>query len=162
MFLRVAKRVHEKFPDVEFVIAGEGELLEQLKIMAGDLGIASNVHFIGSCVDVAGLLSISTLCALTSVGEGFSNSILEYMAAGKPVVATRVGGAVEAVVDGESGYLVESDDDEQMAGRLIELLNDTARAAQFGVQGRKIVREKFSQRRQLDETLALYDCLLKR
>jgi L-malate glycosyltransferase len=162
MFLRTAKKVHEKFPEVEFVIAGEGELLEQLKTMAGDLGIASNVHFIGRCDDVAALLSISTLCVLTSLGEGFSNSILEYMAAGKPVVATRVGGAAEAVVDGESGYLVESDDDGAMAERVIELLTDNERAAAFGNRGKKIVTEKFSSSAQLEQILTLYNSLLTR
>ena len=162
MFLRAAKRVHEALPDVEFVIAGEGELLDHLMTMAKELGIAKQVHFIGRCDDVPALLSLSSVCVLTSIGEGFSNSILEYMAAGKPVVATRVGGAAEAVVEGESGYLVDSDNDEQMAVRLIELLNDTERAVRFGERGRNIVKEKFSQRRQLDETLALYDCLLTR
>ena len=93
MFLRAAKRVHEALPDVEFVIAGEGELLDHLMTMAKELGIAKQVHFIGRCDDVPALLSLSSVCVLTSIGEGFSNSILEYMAAGKPVVATRVGGA---------------------------------------------------------------------
>ena len=117
-FLRAAKRVVESQPNAHFVIAGEGELEAELKGLASSHEVAENVHFIGRCGDVPPLLAVSYACVLTSTAEGFSNSILEYMAAGKPVVATNVGGAAEAVADGESGYLVASDDDAAMASRL--------------------------------------------
>lgn len=156
MFLRAAQKVLREFPDAHFVLAGEGELKDTLENLAKELKISENTHFIGRCAQVPELLSISFACALTSFNEGFSNSILEYMAAGKPVVATRVGGASEAIVEDETGFLVESDDDTALANRLIELLQDEEKAVSFGEKGRKIVEEKFSLQTQLNKTLELY------
>jgi glycosyltransferase involved in cell wall biosynthesis len=79
------------------------------------------------------------------------------MLAGKPVVATRVGGAAEAVVENETGYLIDSDDDAALANRLIELLENETKAAQFGAAGRKIALRKFSLDAQLNKTLELYE-----
>ncbi len=157
MFLRVARKVLQKHPDAHFILAGEGELKKTLENLAKDLKIEENTHFIGRCVHIPELLFVSEICTLTSVAEGFSNSILEYMAAGKPVVATDVGGASEAIIKGETGFLVASDDDENLANRLIELLSDTEKAQNFGRKGRKIVEEKFSLAAQLSKTLKLYD-----
>lgn len=157
MFLRVAHKVAAEYPNAHFVLAGEGELKEDLENTAKELKIENNVHLIGRCTEVPELLSISYACVLTSYNEGFSNSILEYMAAGKPVVATNVGGASEAIVENETGFLVESDDAEKMAERLKELLADEKKARSFGEKGAEIVRAKFSLETQLRETLALYE-----
>jgi glycosyltransferase involved in cell wall biosynthesis len=156
MFLRAAKRVIQKYPEAHFVLAGEGELQASLEAAATEMAIERNTHFPGRCTRVPELLSISCACVLTSCAEGFSNSILEYMAAEKPVVATRVGGASEAIVENETGFLVESDDDEAMANRLLELLADAEKAARFGRTAKGIVEEKFSLRSRLDKTLELY------
>lgn len=162
MLLHAAKRITQDRPNVHFIIAGEGELETQLKETAKTLGVAENVHFIGRCDDVPALLGISYACVLTSTAEGFSNSILEYMAAGKPVVVTRVGGAAEAVIDGETGFLVASDDDAAMAERIIELLEGETKASAFGAKARLVVEEKFSQETQLRSTFKSYDSLLNR
>lgn len=156
MFLRVVQKVIKNFPNTHFVLAGEGELKNDLENFANELQIAENTHFIGRCTQVPELLSISFACVLTSFNEGFSNSILEYMAAEKPVVATNVGGAGEAIIENETGFLVESDNDEAMAKRLIELLNDEEKAQNFGAKGRKIVGEKFSLNSQSEKTLEIY------
>ncbi len=156
MFLRAAARAIRDFPDARFVLAGEGELQAELESLANRLGIAENVHFIGRCTRVPDLLAASFAGVLTSFNEGFSNSILEYMAAGLPVVATNVGGAAEAIVEGETGSLIDSDDDEALAAKLGELLADEAKARAFGAQGRMLVRERFSIGKQLSETLELY------
>jgi glycosyltransferase involved in cell wall biosynthesis len=156
MFLRAAQRVLREFPDAHFVLAGEGELRDGLEALAKELGIAENTHFTGRCTQIPELLSVSFAGVLTSFNEGFSNSILEYMAARLPVVATRVGGAGEAVVENESGFLVESDDDAGLANRLTELLRDEEKARRFGARGREIAEEKFSCAAQLENTLRLY------
>ena len=159
-FLRAAARVHAAVPEAAFVIAGEGKLMESLHELAAQLGLEREVSFTGRCEKVAELLSISEVCVLSSKAEGFSNSILEYMAAGRPVVVTDVGGAREAVVDGETGYVVSAGDDEAMAARIIELLREPERARAMGQRGKSIVEEKFSCQAQLERTLALYDRLL--
>ena len=156
MLLRAAKSVTATITNAHFVVAGEGGLEAELRSMAAELGVTENVHFIGRCTDVPALLSISDVCVLTSTAEGFSNSILEYMAAGKPVVATNIGGAAEAIVEGEAGFLVSSDDDTALTARLIELLSDGDKAMQFGIDGKRVVTEKFSQEAQLAATLKLY------
>ena len=160
MFLRAAKIVRENFPDAAFVSAGEGELSGAMKDLARELKIAESVYFTGRCERVAELLSVSDICVLSSRTEGFSNSILEYMAAGKPVVATNVGGAAEAVVENKTGFLVASDDHEKMAGRILELLRDEEKAHRFGFQAKRIVEEKFSLAAQTAKTLSLYEELL--
>ena len=145
MFLRVAKRVSVIIPDTHFVVAGEGELQAEFSNTATEMGIGDIFHFIGRCDNVPALLSASYACVLTSTAEGFSNSVLEYMAAGKPVVATNVGGAAEAIIEGETGYLVPSDDDAAMAERLIELLNDEATATRYGEALDTLPRQNFHQ-----------------
>jgi L-malate glycosyltransferase len=156
MFLRAAQKVLPRFPHAHFVLAGEGKLRESLENLAAELKIAENTHFIGGCAHVPELLSISSAGVLTSFNEGFSNAILEYMAAGIPVVATNVGGAGEAIIENETGFLVASDDPEAMANRLIELLDDEEKAREFGAKGRAVVGEKFSCAAQLENTLKLY------
>ena len=159
-FLRAAARVRAAFPNAAFIIAGEGELRESLRALAAQLDLERDVFFIGRCQKVAELLSVSDVCALSSTAEGFSNAILEYMAAARPVVVTDVGGAREAVIEGETGYLVPAGCDEQMAGRMIELLRDPARARAMGERGKSVVEEKFSCERHLENTLELYEALL--
>ena len=157
MFLRAAREISENFADAHFVLAGEGELKPDLEHLARELGVAEKTHFLGRCTKIPELLSVSFAGVLTSFAEGFSNSILEYMAARLPVVATRVGGAGEAIIEGENGFLVESDDAQALAEKLIWLLENPEKARQFGKNGRKFVEENFSCAAQLKSTLALYE-----
>ncbi|HEU4870292.1 MAG TPA: glycosyltransferase [Pyrinomonadaceae bacterium] len=159
-FLRAARRVSEKIPEAAFIIAGEGELKDKTQELARDLGIAERTFFTGRCEDVGTVLSISDVCVLSSNAEGFSNSILEYMAAGRPVVATAVGGAREAIVEGETGYTVAAGDDERMAQHIISLLSDPENARSMGESGRRRVHEKFSTAKQLQNVESLYTELL--
>jgi len=160
MFLQAARKVKEGFGNVAFVLAGEGELTESLKSLAKDLGIEKDTYFIGRCAQVAELLRVSDVCVLSSKSEGFSNSILEYMSASKPVVATDVGGASEAIVHNQTGFLVEADDDEAMANRLLELLQNPELAEKLGNRGRERVEKNFSLAAQLEKTSELYEKLL--
>jgi glycosyltransferase involved in cell wall biosynthesis len=159
MFLRAAARVRAEVADAAFVIAGEGGLMEGLRELSRQLEIEREVFFIGRCENVAELLFASDVGVLTSKAEGFSNAILEYMAAGLPVVATEVGGVREAIEDGENGYLVKSGDDETMGDRISEVLQDPERARLMGTRA-KILVQKFSSEFHLRNTLELYDELL--
>lgn len=161
MFLRAARRVREAVPDAAFVLAGEGELVPELQKLAGELGLGGATFFPGRCHRVAELLFVSDVCVLSSKAEGFSNSILEYMGAARPVVATDVGGAREALgEDGEAGYLVASGDDEALAAHIINLLRDPAGARAMGERGRQRVERLFSAQVQLERTSELYERFL--
>ena len=162
MFLRAARRACDAVPQARFVIAGEGELTMPMREMADQLGLSKSVFFIGRCDRIGELLGLSNVCVLTSTAEGFSNAILEYMAAARPVVATDVGGAREAIVEGMTGYLVQSDDDSAMAERIIALLRDPVAAQAMGERGREVARERFSCEAQLERTEELYDRMLAR
>lgn len=162
-FLKAAQRVTKAVPDAAFVLAGEGPLIEDLRVMSRELGIESQTFFLGRCMRIADLLAVSEVCVLSSKdGEGFSNAIVEYMAAARPVVATDVGGASEAIITGETGYIVPAGDDEKMAARIIELLLEPDRARAMGERGKLVVQEKFSCETQLARTLGLYEQRLTR
>lgn len=161
MFLRAAKTVRSKVANAVFVLAGEGDLTASLREFAGELGIGDACHFIGASKNIGTLLSVSDIGVLTSRSEGFSNAIIEYMAAGLPVVATDVGGAAEAVVQGETGYLVPSGDDTKLASRMLEFLENREMSQQFGQRGRAVAEERFSKANQLDSTVELYNSLLQ-
>ena len=160
MFLRAALRVKGSVPAAAFVIAGEGELTDTMRELAARVGLENDVFFIGHCDRVADLLAVSDVCVLSSTCEGFSNAILEYMAAARPVVATQVGGAREAILEGETGYLVPPGDDQTMAQRIVSLLCHPGRAREMGLLGRATVEQKFSSEAQLEQTLNLYNRLL--
>jgi glycosyltransferase involved in cell wall biosynthesis len=162
-FLKAARKVSEAVPNAAFVLAGEGPLTEDLRAMARELGIEDKTFFLGRCMRVAELLAVSDVCVLSSKDvEGFSNAIIEYMAAARPVVATDVGGAREAIIPGETGYIVPAKDHEKMAARILEFLLEPERARAMGERGKLVVAEKFSCETQLARTLELYDRLLTR
>jgi glycosyltransferase involved in cell wall biosynthesis len=160
MFLNAARIVSRSVPDAEFLLAGEGELTDSLRALAKELGIEPRTHFLGRCENVGALLMASDVCVLSSKAEGFSNSILEYMAAGRPVVATNVGGAAEAIVEGKTGFLVTTGDYQTMAERIVSLLRNPEDARKMGQLGREIVEAKFSCEAQLLNTERLYETLL--
>jgi glycosyltransferase involved in cell wall biosynthesis len=160
MFLQAARIVSERVPATGFLLAGEGELTDRLRDFAKELGIDQLTHFLGRCENVNALLQASDVCVLSSKAEGFSNSILEYMAAARPVVATNVGGAREAVVEGRTGFLVSSGDHQTMAERIISLLQNPSMAQEMGQLGRQIVEQEFSCEAQLRNTEQLYETLL--
>ena len=161
-FLRAAQLTRTALPDTSFILAGEGEQMPRLQQFAAELGLSDSAFFIGRCNRIGDLLAVSDVCVLSSRGvEGFSNSILEYMAAGRPVVATDVGGAREAVVNDETGYVVKPQDFQTMAEHLISLLRDPQKAFAMGAQGRRRVVEQFSCEAQLKRVEELYAKLLK-
>jgi L-malate glycosyltransferase len=162
-FLRAARQVKREVPDAAFVLAGEGPLIEPMRTLATELGIECDVFFIGLCRRVSELLSISEVCVLSSKGvEGFSNSIIEYMAAARPVVATDVGGAREAISEGESGYIVNPGDDAMMAARIVSLLKDPETGRAMGQFGLRLVKEKFSCEQQVQQLENLYQQFFNR
>jgi len=160
-FLIAAYQLIAERDDVVFVILGSGPDESSLQSLSAELGIADRVYWAGS-VDVPALyLSVADVCCLSSDSEGFSNSILEYMAVGKPVVATRVGGAGECVAAGESGFLVACGDVDSMARYVLKLLDEPNMRQTFGAAGRQIVEKRFTIERQMERYQDLYQSFFK-
>lgn len=126
-----------------------------LKALARDLGIGERVRWLGQRDDGPALLAAADVGVLCSHQEGFSNSILEGMAAGLPMVVTDVGGNAEAVVDGETGLVVPAHDPARLGAALATLAADPARRRAMGAAGRRRVAEHFS----LDACVAAYERL---
>ncbi|MCL4401856.1 MAG: glycosyltransferase [Acidobacteria bacterium] len=143
LFLRAAKLVSEKVPESAFVIVGQGPQREELGRLAAELGIGNRVFFADGRGAVPDHLRRMCIGCLSSRSEGFSNAILEYMAAGLPVVATDVGGNGEAIAGGETGYLVRERTPEAFARPLVELLCDEDRRAAMGRRSFERCRERF-------------------
>jgi glycosyltransferase involved in cell wall biosynthesis len=159
-FLRAARHIKAAVPTSAFVVAGTGPLIAPMQELAVSLGLADDVVFLGACSAIGDLLALADVCVLSSTSEGLPNAVLEYMAASRPVVATDVGGVGEAVVDGETGYLVAARDDRTLAARVIALLDDPDTSRVMGQRGRRRVEEHFSGALLLERTVRLYDTLL--
>lgn len=154
--LRAFQLVRQRVPDCQLLMLGSGEELESLQRLASELGIAKQVLWAGSVPEVAPYLRRSTVGCLSSRTEGFSNALMEYMAAALPVVATRTGGAMETVVDGRTGWLVDPGDAPNLAQRLIDVLSDPAEGRAMGIHGRHRIESLFTQSVQLDKYCRLY------
>lgn len=139
-----AARLVGKYPDLQLVFVGEGVMRGPLEALAGKLGIADRVVLAGRRANVPNLHQLFEVSVLTSYSEGFPNTILEAMAAARPVVATRVGAIGDAVVHGKTGLLVAARDVEGLAESLDVLLADPAQARRMGEAGRERARERFS------------------
>jgi L-malate glycosyltransferase len=143
VFLRAAARLAAKFGELEFVLAGDGPLRLQLEQEAASLGLGGRVVFLGDRRDISGVLASLDISVLPSQSESLSNSILESMAAGVPVVATRVGGNPELITD-ERGLLVPADDDAALAAALERLLRDSALRTRCGANSRAFAIQNFT------------------
>lgn len=131
--------------DVRLLIGGDGSEMSFLKEKVLSLGLSEWVNFTGYVRDVKSLLDLMDIGVLTSMSEGFPNSVLEYMMAGLPVVASNVGCVSEAVFHKENGLLFESGDLQSLKSQLLLLINDKAMREQYGQSGKKMILEKFSE-----------------
>lgn len=143
-------------PDARFVIAGEGELREGLERQIKERRLEKHVFLAGFRPDVLALHKAFDVFVMSSVTEGLGTSLLDAMAAGKPVVATRVGGIPEVVADGETGLLVEPRDHKGMADAIVRLLNDPELRGRMGAAGLERARRRFSAERMVQDTLRVY------
>jgi glycosyltransferase involved in cell wall biosynthesis len=172
--LEAAVIVVKRVPDVHFLIVGDGFAVKdgvvledaayrnELESYARQLGLGKRVRFTGVRLDVPEILTEATVSVLPSLSEGLSNAVIESMAAGLPVVATRVGGTPEAVEDGVTGILVPPGQPAALARAICQLLENTELAESFGRAGRQRAFERFSLERMVQETEQLYFDLLQR
>jgi glycosyltransferase involved in cell wall biosynthesis len=153
--------VLSRFPEVHFLLIGDGELRAELEGKAARLGLSGHVHFLGSRNEVAGLLAAADLFVLPSLWEGLPVALLEAMAAAKPVVATAVAGTDEAVITGQTGLVVPPADSQALAEAISQLLSQPAQAQAMGQAARQYVESNFDAEKSAAEHVGLYRHLLK-
>ncbi|GAB4575745.1 MAG: hypothetical protein Kow0077_28760 [Anaerolineae bacterium] len=146
-------------PEVRVMLVGQGKLVEEIQAQAAAFGPA--VTLMGQRTDVPELLAACDVVVQTSWAEALPTVLIEAGASARPVVATDVGGSAEIVADGESGYIVPPGDAKAVAERVVQLLRDAALARRMGQTARAIVLRRFSLARQAEETLALYEDVLR-
>lgn len=142
------------------LLVGDGPLRDSLQALAGELGLRDVLWMAGDRDDVPELLQLMDVFALPSLGEGISNTVLEAMASGLPVVATAVGGNLELVEEGVSGLLVPSGDAAALCDALATLLADDGLRARCGERARESVSARFDWERAVREYKGVYDGLL--
>lgn len=142
LFLEAARRVISRIPECRFLVVGAGDLLEPMKRLATEMGL--EVSFTGERHDMDRVLSALDLLALSSDFEGLPNVVMEAMAAGRPVVATDLGGCRELIVDGVTGLLVPVGDPGALAERMIQVLSLPDRGRSLGAAGSERIGSEFS------------------
>jgi glycosyltransferase involved in cell wall biosynthesis len=160
--LRAVARLTERWPDLHLMVVGDGERRAALQALARELGIGARTHFCGQLPHEPNVHHVFDLSVLCSVSEGFPNSIVEAMAAGRAVIATRVGGTPDAVVDGETGLLVPARDPGRLAAALDLLLGDGELRSRMGAAGAGRARREFHAAVVIPALETLYDELLQR
>jgi glycosyltransferase involved in cell wall biosynthesis len=151
--LEAVPTVLERHPETRFVIAGDGELRDELERLAKPFG--EHVVMLGNRSDVPDLLASFDVFAFPSRFEGLCVAVIEAQAAGVPVVATPVGGIKETVVDGETGWLVPVGDARALADRIVDVLDRPDEAGRLAADARRRAA-RFSVERMVADTLALY------
>ena len=154
-FLQALEIIRRELPATRVLLVGDGKLRKELEREVGTRHLGNMVSFTGHRSDIPQILALSDLSVLTSDREGFSNTIIESLAAGVPVVATDVGGNSEAIVDGECGLIVQPDDLTGLAGALKKVLTEETLRHQMS-QAARVRAQRFSLENMLVETRRLY------
>lgn len=160
--LRAVSMITAQHPDFRLEIAGDGECAAEWRVQADQMGLSGHVEFLGDVRDVSGLLRRARMLVCSSVIEGLSVSLLEAMATGVPIVATRVGGNVEVVMDGETGLLVPPGDAGQLAAAMMRIWSDPELGRRMGQVGRSRVESNFDVRKMVMSYESIYEQLVTR
>ena len=158
--IQAARGVCSKFPQVKFVLIGDGRCRPEFESKVAEFGMKQNFFFLGSRRDVPELLACCDMAVSSSRAEGFSNALLEYMAAGLPTVATQVGGNTEIIQHRINGLLVSPDNPAALADAISCLLENRSLASQLGAAGRERVRTCFGFEQLISNVDELYTELL--
>lgn len=165
IFVRAAQIVHREFPNAVFAVVGSGvkkDYSQQLQKLIRSAGLTEHLKLTGPTENVFPVLKASDVFCLLSRSEGFPNALLEAMACGLPCVATRVGGSPEAVQNGENGFLVEPEDAEGAAHRILALLRQPELARKLGWAARQTVESKFTLEVVVKNLEEVYESLLRK
>ncbi|RDV84490.1 glycosyltransferase [Ammonifex thiophilus] len=161
-FLEAAAEVGRRLPHARFAVIGTGPEAEELRELAQRLGLADRVIFTGFLPEVSSCYPEFDLLVLASLMEGFGLVVLEALARGVPVVATRVGGVPEVVREGETGLLVPPADSQALAQAILWMLEHQEEARRMASRGKEMVARDFSSTRMAQNTLEVYRTVLLR
>jgi len=160
LVVQALERLVARGVDAYVVLVGDGPDRERLERFAHELGVVKRCLFLGYQEDVARFYDAIDVLLLPSINEGTPVSVIEALAAGRPAVATRVGGVPDVVRDGVDGFLVDAGDADELAEKLAELAADPVRRADMGEAGRARVFERYAVNRLVDDVDRLYRALL--
>ncbi len=160
VFIKASAIVSQSIENVSFLIIGDGCLHNELVELAAALNVGDKIIFGGQRNDIASLLQIIDIGVLTSDSEGFSNSILEYMAAGIPTVATNAGGNRELIDNNIDGFLVPSDNPQLTADAIVKLINDEKLRVMMGNSSKQKVHQRFSLDKMIKNLESYYSNML--
>jgi glycosyltransferase involved in cell wall biosynthesis len=155
--LRAMRHVIDTYSDATLLVIGDGPLRKKLEELATDLGLGRGIRFLGMRDDVPALLGALDVLVLCSLSEGLSVSLIEECAAGKPTVATAVGGNAEVVEHGRTGLLVFPGDAGALADAIIALLDDPQRASRLGQAARRKFLAEFTLERMVSHYVDIYE-----
>jgi glycosyltransferase involved in cell wall biosynthesis len=158
--LRAARDVVDKIPGVKFLFVGEGYLRGELESLRDSLGLQDKVIFTGFRSDIPEITACFDIAVLASLFEGLGRVLLEAMAVGKPVIASRVGGIVDVVDDGLTGILVPPGDEKALVSALIRLLSDGDPRKRMGEAGKRKIDSRFSAKTMVNEIEKVYNELI--
>jgi glycosyltransferase involved in cell wall biosynthesis len=164
VFIEAAASVVTQFPQVTFNIAGDvldPDYFAELQALIADLNLSNHFHFVGGVANLREYLSTADIFVLPSRSEGFSNAIVEAMAASLPVIATNVGGNAEAVTNGVNGFIVPPEDPAALAAAITRLLSDPSKTQRMGAAGKKLASEKFTTDAMMHQITLAYASLLQ-
>jgi glycosyltransferase involved in cell wall biosynthesis len=159
-FLRAVARAREKLSPLRCVIVGEGPLRAHLELFASSLDLSAVVQFLGERKDVGNLIQCSDAFLLTSVIEGMPNAVMESQLLGVPVVATRAGGSVDLIRDGETGLLAPIGDHQALASCIVRLFTEDGLWGRISLAAAKQIREGYTIEQLVARTEAVYQDLL--
>ncbi len=161
VFVEAAAEISRRHPDTRFVCVGDGALREQVEALIAERGLGGHVVMLGLRRDAAEIVAASDIVVHSSTNEGLPKTVLEGMAAGKPVVATRVGGVPVVIEDGLNGLLVEKNDPRALAAAIQRLLDEPSLADRL-VENAHLRVDEFSLAKTFQDTQELYERLLLR
>lgn len=159
--IRALGRVAARHPQVRLVLVGEGPERQKIEAEVRQRRLTAHVRFLGLRKDVARLVPAADVFLLTSISEGIPLTLIEAMAAGLPVVSTRVGGVPEVVVEGRTGLLAPAGDDSALAEHILSLATDAARRQRMGHAGRQRAHSMFSEEQMHASYRRLYEEVLR-
>jgi glycosyltransferase involved in cell wall biosynthesis len=159
-FLQAAARVHREFPGSRFVLVGNGPQRQELLELAGKMGVAPATTFLGHSTKISDIIPAFDVAVQSSISESFSNVLIEYMAAQRPIVATRVGDAERIIVSGKDGLLVSPGSERELGEAILSLVRNPEEAAAIARRAREKVEDNWEFTKILERYQSFYQELV--